>query len=321
MARHVCPDCGATVTGAEQFCPTCGVFLGYPDDPQLNAEYEEFALGSEPPPQARQGNVTICPSCGAENAPGNRHCEECGARISQGPLPAAPRPAVQATAGVRAVIAIGGLLLGIIVIALLFQLFGGDATTDTTAAAADTTSTTVETQQPEVLDPLDVQCSEEGLGSFTCNNLISGSDSLYQVRWTDLETTGETLTITIRFRTAVTISQIDWYNIGNDDTRFRRNYRARSLAISADDALVDVQRELQNIPGRQIIPFSSLSTNQVTIEVNSAWPAELVDGQVFTELAIDEIEVLGRPAITGPTDTTVPGTTDTTVPATTEGES
>lgn len=316
MARHVCPECGATVTGEEQFCPTCGVFLGYDEESHDHDGFEEFELGTvpPPPPSARPANP-ICPSCGAENAPGNRHCEECGARISQGPLPAAPRPAVQATAGVRAVIAIGGLLLAIIIIALLFQLFSGDGEpADTTVAASDSSTTTVPTVEPAVLDPLDVQCSVDGLGAFVCANLISDSDALYQVNWEDIEASGETLTITIRFRTAVAISRIDWRNISNDDTRFQRNYRARALTISSDDSLADVQIDLPNVPGTQTIDFSSLNTNQVTITVNSAWPAQLIDGNVFSELAIDEIQVIGRPADgTAPTTaTTTPGTTDTT---------
>src|SRR5688572_33503555 len=94
--------------------------MAYEDEPGYEEDYERFDLGSPPPPSYR--DPVICLSCGAQNAPTNRHCEECGARLSQGPLPAAPRPAVQATAGVRAVIAIGGLLLGVIVIALLFQI-------------------------------------------------------------------------------------------------------------------------------------------------------------------------------------------------------
>lgn len=308
MARHVCPECGATVSGNEQFCPTCGTFLEHEDEARHEHDFEEFELGAAPPPppdSSRVPGISICPSCGAENASGNRHCEECGARLSQGPLPGAPRPAVQATAGVRAVVAIGGLLLGIILVALLFQLFSGDDPTETTPLASDTTTTTQVLEEPERLEPLDVQCSVEGVGSFVCPNVISGPDSLYQVNWVNLEEAGETLTITIRFRTAVTISRIDWTNISSDETRFRRNYRARALSISADDALVDVQRDLQNIPGTQIIPFSSLETFQVTITVQSVWDAELVEEQVFTELAIDEIEVIGRPA-TGATTTTDP---------------
>lgn len=312
MARHVCPNCGATVSGNEQFCPTCGTYLQYEDETPAEEEYETFELGATPPPPARE--PVICPSCGADNAPTNRHCEECGARLSQGPLPAAPRPAVQATAGVRAVIAIGGLLLGVIVIALLFQLFTGeDEPTDTTVSAADTTSTTLQVAEPAVLDPLDVQCSAEGVGEFVCQNLISGSDALYQVNWEELEANGETLTITIRFRSAVAISRIDWTNITNDDTRFQRNYKARALTISSDDSLSDTQIDLQNIPGTQQVDFASLNTHQVTIEVQSAWPAQLIDGQVFSELAIQGIEVIGRPAEGGgTTPTTGDGTTPTT---------
>lgn len=307
MDRHVCPECGATVSGSEQFCPTCGAFLS--DEEETGSEeYESFELGSAPPPPGPRPSTLICPSCGAENAPGNRHCEECGARLSQGPLPAAPRPAVQATAGVRAVVAIGGLLLAIIVIALLFQVFTGDDTpTTTTTAGASTTTAPVAITEPVILEPLDVQCSEEGLGSFACGNLSTGLDTLYQVNWPDLEDAAGTLTITYSFREAVTVSRIDWTNITNDDTRFRRNYRARSLTISADDAIVEQQRELENTPGTQSINFSSLETIRVVITVESVWDAELMEEQVFEELAIDEIEILGRAAI--PTDATAPSTT------------
>lgn len=315
----MCPDCGATVTGDEQFCPTCGAFLGYEDEPHAE-EYETFDLGEAPPPPSRE--PVICPSCGADNLPTNRHCEECGARLSQGPLPAAPRPAVQATAGVRAVIAIGGLLLGVIIIALLFQLFSGDdEPTETTAAAGETTSTTVQIAQNEVLDPLSVDCSVAGIGSFICENLVSGTDALYQVDWVALEEAGETPTITIRFRSAVAIERIGWRNISNDDTRFQRNYRARSLSISADDSLSETPIDLQNIPGTQEVAFTSLNTHQLTITINSAWPAQLIDGQVFDELVIDEIEVIGRPVTgtNGTTATTAPGdTSETTATSTPE---
>ena len=312
MARHVCHECGATVNGDEQFCPTCGTFLGYQDEPEADVDYEYFELGETPPPSEspspRRPAQVVCPSCGFENVATNRHCEECGARLSQGPLPAAPRPAVQATAGVRAVIAIGGLLLGVILIALLFQVFGGDDPSTTTVPVAESTSTTGVPVEVGILEPLDVTCSVEGIGSFVCENLISGSEALYQINWPDHVDSGETLTITIRFRTAVAITRIDWRNITNDDTRFRRNYRARALTISADDSFSDVQADLQNLPGVQEIEFASTNTNQVTMTVDSAWNAEIVEDNVFTELAIDEIQVIGRPA-TPTTGTGAPSTT------------
>lgn len=322
MARHVCHNCGATVAENEQFCPTCGTFLGHEEEPAEPADFEEFELGAEPPvvgdrPVSPRSTV-ICPSCGTTNAATNRHCEECGARLSQGPLPAAPRPAVQATAGVRAVVAIAGLLLGVILIALLFRIFGGeDPGTTTLPVAGETTTTPAPPAEVDVLDPLSISCSVEGIGSFVCNNLITGSDSLYQINWTELEASGERLTITIRFRSGVAISRIDWTNITNDEVRFRRNYRARALTISSDDTVTDVQADLQNEPGTQTIAFSSLMTHQVTITVNSAWSAELLDDQIFNELAIASIEVLGRPA-TGATPPTTDETDPDAPPQTTE---
>jgi hypothetical protein len=287
-----------------------------------DTEYEHFELGETPPPPdippSRLPARVVCPSCGTENLATNRHCEECGARLSQGPLPAAPRPAVQATAGVRAVIAIGGLLLGVILIALIFQIFGGDDDPGSTLPpTAESTSTTVSPVEVGLLEPLDVECSVEGLGSFICENLISGSEALYQINWPDHVDSGETLSVTIRFRTAVAITRIDWRNIANDETRFRRNYRARALTISADDSFSDVQADLQNLPGVQEIEFASTNTNQVTITVDSAWNAEIIEDNVFTELAIDEIQVIGRPATattdpTGTTGTSVPGDTSST---------
>ena len=85
----------------------------------------EFSLSGEPPIEVPQAparfprNEIQCPSCGSPNPTTNRHCEECGARLSQGPLPVAPRPAVQATAGVRAVLAIAGLLTTVVIIAIV----------------------------------------------------------------------------------------------------------------------------------------------------------------------------------------------------------
>ena len=113
MASRKCDQCGASVAADEQFCPNCGSFLDplEPDAPRgrenvisvsSDGNYEEFELGAPPPAVERsnpgRGEVT-CPSCGANNPANNRHCQECGARLSQGPLPTAPRPAVQATAG------------------------------------------------------------------------------------------------------------------------------------------------------------------------------------------------------------------------------
>ncbi len=332
MASRRCDQCGATVAADEQFCPNCGSFI----DPLSEApssrgdnvitvnsdgNYEEFELGAPPPPAERSsGNrpEVTCPSCGASNPANNRHCQECGARLSQGPLPTAPRPAVQATAGVRAALAISALLFGVVVIALLFNIFNGDGT-----AASSTTipesSTTAAVQELQPIEILDVTCSREGIGSLVCQNLISGTDAEYQFNWEDVVTEGEAVTITLTFIQPMVVQRIDWLNL-DDATQFKRNYRARGILIEADDSLQATPVQLEDSPGSQSIPFAAIDTNSITITIESDYPAEVVDGETFREMAIQEIRVIGRPAVTGSTgssastSSTTPESTTTVAP-------
>jgi hypothetical protein len=65
-----------------------------------------------------------------------------------------------------------------------------------------------------------------------------------------------------------------------------------------------------------------LDATSIEITIESDYPAEVVEEERFTEMAIQEIRVIGRPgSITngtnGATPTTTPGTGATTVPPTT----
>lgn len=284
--------------------------------------YEEFSLEDRPPTSERRasrpagngngngnGREIACPSCGAINPGNNRHCQECGARLRQGPLPTAPRPAVQATAGVRAALAISGLLLGVILIALFFNIFNGedpvaDASTTTTATTAPSI---VQAEPVEILEQI---CDPPGIGGLICANLTSGTTDEYQVSWE--ETSAEGVTIQLSFLVPIAITEIHWTNI-EDPTRFRQNYRAHSLTLVADDSLAEVPVELEDRQGTQIIRYTALNTSTLTIHIVDAFEAEVVDDNRFDEIAIDEIVVIGRPVT--PTATTVPtGSTTTTIP-------
>jgi hypothetical protein len=347
VASQTCEHCGSIVASDEQFCPSCGTFIDPMTTPrprsrrttssgnvisvssdgpsQSNDEdpYEEFSLEDPPPerPVSQSsapspagdgggnggGRDVSCPSCGATNPANNRHCQECGARLKQGPLPTAPRPAVQATAGVRAALAISGLLLGVILIALFFNIFTGDD-----PVAEDTTTTTSTTipviQEPGPIDILDQNCEPPGIGSLICANLTSGTADEYQVSWEETAENGVVITLT--FFEQMAISQIQWTNI-EDPTRFRQNYRASSIVIQAQDSLTPTPASLTDQPGTQVIPYSALNTATLEITVVDAFQAEVVDENVFDELAIDEITVIGRPVI-APTDTTAPADTGST---------
>jgi hypothetical protein len=293
MARHVCNNCGATVVD-EEFCPTCGSWIDPLTAPSAKSgrggdDYEEFDLEEGPPPAPRTGEPLICPSCGASNPANNRHCEECGARLRQSPLPAAPRPAVQATAGVRAVIALSALLGVVVLGALILNLF----------------RTTAAIQDPAPIRILVANCTPEGLGgTFACSNLINGNEGEFQINWNDLPETEKTVVIQLTFAQPMVVEQIHWTNI-EDERRFRLNYRVHGITIDAEGNLIPVGQELQNEPGLQSFPFAAIRANWIRITVQSVWNAEVVeDTEPFDELAIAEITVIGYPAPDTTTSTT-----------------
>jgi len=309
---HTCHQCGAHIASDEQFCPNCGAFI----DPLAESRptrgenvitvgsdgsYEEFALGTPPPPddpppsqrsQPTPGKTIACPSCGAANPPKNRHCQECGARLSQMPLPTAPRPAVQASAGVRAAVAISGLLFAVVVVALLFNFFSNGATpTSTTPVAGETTQPQIE--EPGVIQIIRTDCTPEPVGSFVCANLVDDADTEFQVNWLE-KPEGESVVIRLTFPTPTTVQQIRWRNIA-DDTRFRQNYRARGIVITANNNPAEFPKELEDVPGQQDFAFAAVNSNWIEFEIQTAWNAEVRDGNAFDELAIVEITVIGRP--------------------------
>lgn len=349
MASQTCEHCGAIVASDEQFCPSCGTFIDPMTTPRPRSRpsapssgnvisvtsdgpspaeegpYEEFSLEkppteeprrpTAPPPNGNGGGnggsgEVSCPSCNAINPANNRHCQECGARLRQGPLPTAPRPAVQATAGVRAALAISGLLLGVILIALFFNIFTGED--PAVAESTTTTSTTLQVvEEPGPIDILDQSCEPQGIGSLICANLTNnafGQGNEYQVSWEETAENGVRITLT--FFEQMAISQIQWVNI-EDPTRFRQNYRASSIVIQAQDSLTPTPAALADQPGTQVIPYSALNTATLEITVVDTFQAEVVEDNVFDELAIDEIVIIGRPVI-APTGTTAPGDTSTT---------
>ena len=310
MASHVCDQCGANVPADEQFCPVCGNFIDPLAKPtpstsdnvitvSSDGNYEEFELEDQPPPVETDDDETPdpsrthnCSSCGALNPPNNRHCQECGARLSEKPLPAASRPAVQTTAGVRAALAISGLLFAVIVGAILFNIFTGGTPTGTTIASVTTTTQTVAQLGP--IEVLSSDCIPEGIGAFVCDNLTSGTDAEYQVTWEELAE-GDAIEIRLTFRQPMTITRVDWSNL-EDITRFKQNYRARGLLIDAQNALQPFPKELEDVPGTQTFGYAAVNANWIAFTIESVYNAEVTDGNVFRELAIQEITIFGRPA-------------------------
>jgi hypothetical protein len=224
---------------------------------------------------------------------------------------------VQATAGVRAALAISGLLLGVILIALFFNLFTGD-NPEVTGSTASTSTTLQVLEDPAPIEILNQTCDPQGISGLVCANLTAGTfgqGNEYQVSWDEAQ--GQGVTITLDFFEPMAITAIQWINI-EDETRFLQNYRARSLLVRAEDSLDEVPVTLEDRQGTQQFPFSAINTTSVVIQVVEAYQAQRVDDNIFDELAIDEIVVIGRPVTTSPdttpTSTTTPRSGSTTTP-------
>lgn len=256
-----------------------------------------------------------CSLCGHLNPSTRQTCEQCHIRLSHPDMPLAPRPAIRTNARVRAVIATGATILAVAVFALLFNLFTGDpdeedAASDTTEATEETSTTTAPPPIPTTQGVLSVQCTPEGLGAnYSCDNLINGKTGEWQIRWTEV-TPGTQVTIKLVFEQPLTIRRLEWVNLA-DDTRFYQNFRVRTMEAGSDSG-VAVPLNLVDRPGSQIVDLAIMRTNQLTLNITTVYDAEVRNGTVYKELALQGINVIGYPAAPLSVETT--STTSTAAP-------
>jgi hypothetical protein len=210
---------------------------------------------------------------------------------------------------VRAALAISGLLFGVVIVALLFNFIGGEGTTTTTTVAS-TSTTAPEAQENAPIPVISVTCSVDGISSFVCANLTTGTEDSYQVNWEELQAEEGVITIRLTFDQPMVVQQVVWRNL-TDTVRYQQNFRPRGLIISASDQITDLAHELQDVAGEQVFPFAAIGANWIEFEIASAWVATVTEGNVFKEIAIDEITVIGRPQAAAASTTS---TTSTTAP-------
>lgn len=270
---------------------------------QLDQEPSETDLAATPP--VYEERMVACPSCGTRNPADNRHCESCGARIAQGPLPVAPPPMLRTTPGARALGVLAAVILIVALAALLFDFFrGSDATpTDSTVAQSSTTIASLPPVEVAQLFPFTVEASSE-LQGWEATNLI---DADATNSWNDASLRGEGAELTFRFEKPVQISQIVIHNL-SDEERFRRNYRIRGLEISINDLPTKALEVLDDSREPQAIQIASVQTVEVVLRVTSTYEAEAFNGQTpFPELALQEVKFFGRASPTATDDSATGG--------------
>jgi hypothetical protein len=274
--------------------------------------FEPFELDEGPPPagqppsepaepeqkraaehthEQEQATMVSCPSCGTANPSYNRHCEACGARLSTAPLPVAPPPMLRATPGSRALGVLVAVVLIVTLIALFMNIFGGDDTASPETTTTQAPATTLATAPVEELQPSTVEASSELGTQWVAENLIDGN---LATEWQDRSLSGRGAVLTFRFQQPVAISEIEIYNLPDDD-RFRQNYRIRGYRITVDDLSYEITGQLTDVNTRQVIQVASISTRTLVLEVTSTFESEAIgDGVPFAELALADVRFFGR---------------------------
>lgn len=255
--------------------------------------------GTEPAPPAEpvQTETTTsapveqipCPSCGAYNPAYNRHCEQCGARLTKEPLPVAPAPMVRATPGGRALSVLAAAVLIVALVALLVNVFrGGDDVASTTTVPDATTSTIPDIAQ---ITPTSVEATSQIAAAFSDANVIDGNLLTEWQAGHDIEP----LTLEFRFAQPVQIQYIELYNIEDQD-RFLSNYRIKGYRVTVDDLPgVEIRKTFEDLAsGPHKVDIASIETELLTLEILSTYPSQAVNnGQAFDEIAVAEVKFWG----------------------------
>jgi len=266
--------------------------------------FEPFELDEGPPPPEPAGSASYtpppragdesmpqidCPSCGALNPAYNRHCEQCGARLTKEPLPIAPAPAGRATPGAKALGVLAGAVLVVLLLVGLRSIWPGGDGEATSTSTTSSSSTTVAAEVREVI-PTSVEASSF-LAGFPATNLIDGDPA---TEWQDQSLAGEEAELTFRFAQPVAIRYIEILGISADNDRFRQNYRMKGYEIEVDDNSLTLTNTVPDDPGPHRIEIASTETTRLDLRVLSAYASEAIDDKPpFSELVIAEVRFFG----------------------------
>ena len=164
---------------------------------------------------------------------------------------------IRATPGSRALTVLGGVLL-VVLIAVLFINLRGDDTAATTTTEPPVTSTSFGPNITELL-PFSVEASSSFPG-FESGNLIDDDEASY---WNDNSLRGNNAWLEFSFAQPVQITEIEMQNL-EDEEKFRRNYRIKSLVITVDDLQIEIPFSMDDSNSPQRVQIGSLETRVAT---------------------------------------------------------
>lgn len=275
----VCPNCGQTLKAAASFCGTCG-----------------WPVDGDGPASAR----ISCPVCWGLNPVSNRFCESCAARLGSLPERAPPRQIRSPRIGMS--ILTVGFFVGVVFFIVLVVLALGreEASPSTTLQAEVATSTMSEPNTPFAgdpvgpvpLEPVRVSASSELSPEFGAENVADGDPT---TAWRDASRHGEGAALTFSFAEPVSVLAVVIAGLP-DDEAFHNSYRIHELSLVTGGGEV-IEDEIPDSPEPFRLQVGNEETHEVTLEVISTYAGEPHGGEpAREELAIGEIEILGRPA-------------------------
>lgn len=266
------------------------VFDPQPEQPRSQHSGGQPVHGSHVSTTSDPEQVIACPSCGARNPAYNHHCERCGSRLGQDPMPIAPAPAGRGTAGGRALGVLAAVVLLVALIALTMNIFkSGEAEQAGPDTEPSSTTTTVLIPTVELFASL-ATASSQVAASFGPENLIDGNP---ETRWNDDSRRGVGAWLKFTFATPVQIREIKLQNV-TDNEGFRRNFKIQGYTITVNDLNVPISGRLANSSEPQTVQIASVETIELTIEVTTTYPAESVGvNPPFQELALQGVRFFG----------------------------
>jgi hypothetical protein len=287
-------ELGETPAGSESSAPTADDITETFDPPPVPPASAQ--TGEQPvhhdhvKSPGDNGELINCPSCGSQNPVFNHHCERCGSRLGQDPMPIAPAPQSRSSAGGRALGVLAAVVLVVALVALMMNIFrGGEADVAGPETSSSSTTTTVLVPTVELF-AASASASSQVAVAFGPENLIDGNP---ETRWNDDSQRGVGAWLEFTFATPVQIREIVLQNV-TDNEKFKRNYKIQGYTITVNDLNVPISGRLANSNEPQTVKIASLETFTLRIEVTTTHPAEPIgDNPPFEELALQGVQFFG----------------------------
>jgi len=271
MEKIECKSCSAVVDKSIEFCSSCGDWLG------LSLQDME----SEKSTQEEKVQRTIRVPEQLLNKPLSTYG-------------ATPMPSRKEVPGIRAVFFLTFLIPVIALASYFYNLNVSEEVIEQIEVVQQITTTSSTTTIQDILrKAYPISCSASSSYSdgdgYSCENLYDQDPS----SWQDNALQCKDGWVEFSFAQEIYIDFIVFQNL-EDSKSFKRNFKARDIAITTTDSEFLLNKELENDNTSQWIDINQ-TTSYLKIDILSAFPGEDVGtNQAFDECAIQEITFYGR---------------------------